>query len=85
MPRYFFDSYDGDRFIPDHEGLELRDIAAAEREARKALPDMAKDALPDGDPQTFIISVRNEAGQVVLRAALSLVVENLPEFPSAER
>jgi hypothetical protein len=84
MPRYFFDTYDGDRFIPDHEGLELRDLTAAEREAKKALPDMARDALPDGDERTLIISVRNEAGQVVLRAALSLVVENLPEVPPAE-
>lgn len=84
MPRYFFDTYDGNRFIPDHEGLELRDLTAAERETRKALPDMARDALPDGDQQTFVVNVRNEAGHVVLRAALSLVVENFPEEPPAE-
>ena len=36
---------------------------------------MAWDQLPDGNQRTFIVSVRDEAGQVVLRAALSLVVE----------
>ena len=41
---------------------------------QKALPDMAKDALPDGNYRTFVVNVRDEAGQTVLRAALSLVV-----------
>jgi hypothetical protein len=35
---------------------------------------MAKDALPDGNYRTFVVNVRDEAGQTVLRAALSLVV-----------
>ena len=37
---------------------------------------MAKDALLDGNYQTFVVNVRDEAGQglTVLRAALSLVV-----------
>jgi hypothetical protein len=36
---------------------------------------MARDGLPDGNHRTFVVSVRDEAGQVVLRVALSLVVE----------
>jgi hypothetical protein len=36
---------------------------------------LAQDGLPDGDQRTFIVSVRDEAGHVVLRAALSLIVE----------
>jgi hypothetical protein len=36
---------------------------------------MARDALPDGNHRSFVVSVRDEAGSVVLRAALSLVVE----------
>ncbi|MBB3019521.1 hypothetical protein FHR70_002586 [Microvirga lupini] len=75
MPRYFFDTYDGERFFPDEEGQELEDTEAAKREAERALSDMARDGLPDGDQRSFIVSVRAEAGQVVLRAALSLVVE----------
>ncbi|MEE1655576.1 hypothetical protein VB618_05150 [Microvirga sp. CF3062] len=78
MPRYFFDTYDGSRLVSDNEGLELQNIAMAKAEAQKVLPDMARDALPGDDQKTFIVSVRDEAGQVVLRAALSLIVETSP-------
>jgi hypothetical protein len=53
----------------------LEDIEAAKLLAEEALPEMAWDELPDGNQRTFIVSVRDEAGQVVLRAALSLIVE----------
>ncbi|MCB5177060.1 MULTISPECIES: DUF6894 family protein [Microvirga] len=82
MPRYFFDTYDGERFFRDEEGLELDGLEAARREARRALPDMASDHLPEGDQRVFIVSVRTEAGQPVLRVALSLVVEDLSEAPA---
>ena len=83
LARYFFDTFDGSRLIPDTEGLELQNIEMAKLEAQRALPDLARDALPDGDQKTFIVSVRDEAGQVVLRAALSLIVEIAPDNPSA--
>ena len=83
MPRYFFDTYDGDRLIRDDDGLEMQDLKAAKAEAQRTLPEIAKDALPDSDQRTFVVSVRDEAGQVVLRAALSLVVESNPQASSA--
>jgi hypothetical protein len=83
LARYFFDTYDGSRLVPDTEGLELQNIEMAKAEAQRALPDLARDALPDGDQKTFMVSVRDEAGQVVLRAALSLIVETTPENRSA--
>lgn len=75
MPRFFFDTYDGDRFVPDDQGQELSDIETAKLAAQAALPDMAKDKLPDGDQRVFLVSIRDEAGQVAMRIALSLVVE----------
>ncbi|WP_114946764.1 DUF6894 family protein [Microvirga calopogonii] len=75
MPRFFFDTYDGERFVSDDEGQELEDLEAAKAVAQEELPQMAWDELPDGDQRTFIVSVRDKAGQVVIRAALSLVVE----------
>jgi hypothetical protein len=75
VPRYFFDTYDGNRFINDMQGIELQSLEQVKAEAQNALPDLARDALPDGDQRTFIVSVRDEAGQVVLRAALTLIVE----------
>ena len=45
MARYFFDIHDGDHFMPDDIGLELRDLEAAKAEAKKALPDIVKDDM----------------------------------------
>nr|WP_281024420.1 hypothetical protein [Microvirga calopogonii] len=36
---------------------------------------MAKDKLLDGDQRAFVVSINDEAGQTVLRVALSLTVE----------
>ena len=56
MARYFFDIQDGDHFTPDDTGLELRDLEAAKAEAKKALPDIVKDEMPDGDRRDFVVS-----------------------------
>ncbi|PVE21423.1 hypothetical protein DC522_26740 [Microvirga sp. KLBC 81] len=77
MPRFFFDTYDGETFIPDQEGLELGGLKEAEDQAARCLPDMAQDALPDSDRRDFVVAVRNESGETVLRAGLSLVIERL--------
>jgi hypothetical protein len=61
-------------FIPDLSGIELPDPAAAQR----ALPDLARDALTDGDQGTFVDSVRDETGQVMLQAALTHMVNGSP-------
>jgi hypothetical protein len=74
MPRFFFDTFDGERLQPDETGQELSDIEAAKSKAQMVLPDIARDALPDGNHRTFVVNVRDEAGQTVVRAALSLVV-----------
>jgi hypothetical protein len=75
MPRFFFDTYDGKRYAPDQDGLDLEDIEAAKLEAQKALPDMAKGGLPNGNHRSFVVNVRDESGRTVLRTALSLVIE----------
>jgi hypothetical protein len=75
VPRLFFDTYDGDFFAPDQEGQYLEGIEAAKLMAQEALPDMTEDKLPEGDQRVFIVSVRDEAGEVVLRVSLTLVTE----------
>ncbi|QRM34416.1 hypothetical protein [Microvirga sp. VF16] len=75
MPRFFFDTHDGEFFAPDEQGQELEDLEAAKVVAQEELPQMVWDELPDGDQRTFIVSVRDAAGQIVIRATLSLVVE----------
>jgi hypothetical protein len=75
VPRFFFDTYDGDLIIPDDEGQELEGLEAAKAVAQEELPHIARDELPDGDQRTFIVSVRDEAGEVVMRATLLLAME----------
>jgi hypothetical protein len=77
MPRYFFDTYDGDHLVPDRDGLELPDLAVAKAEAQRALPDLARDALPNGNQRTFMVSVRNKMGEMLARASLTLIVEDV--------
>jgi hypothetical protein len=75
VPRYFFDTYDGDLFLPDDQRIELENLTAVKAEASRGLADMAGDELPDGDQRSFVVRARDEAGEVVLQAALSLVIE----------
>lgn len=72
MPLYFIDSSDGDHTDIDKEGLELANDEVARRVALDALPDMARDKLPDGDERSFRVSVRNASGCVIYRASLDL-------------
>ena len=75
MPRYFIDTSDGDTFIHDDEGHDLPGVTAARDVAQAALPDIARDKLPDGEKRTFCAFVRDETGAVIYRVALSLVGE----------
>ena len=75
MPRFFFDTDDGEHLVRDDEGQDLPDLKAARDEAIGVLPDIARDVLPDGDRRDFVSVVRNEKDEVVFRAKLSLVAE----------
>lgn len=75
MPRYYFDTHDGDTGVIDEGGLQLADRAAARMAAIGALPDIARDVLPDGDRRDMAVRVRDESGRVILHATLSLAVD----------
>ena len=74
MPRFFIDTSDEHIFVKDKVGTECKDISAAKTLAVDALPDMARDELPDGDYRTFLAIVRNEQDRTLLKASLSLAV-----------
>jgi hypothetical protein len=78
VPRFFFDTFDGDRLVPDEEGLELEDLEAAKLEAQTTLPHIAKDKLTDSNKRVFMVSVRDESEQVVMWVALTMIVEYAP-------
>ncbi|MEE7446666.1 hypothetical protein MRF4_01850 [Methylobacterium radiotolerans] len=73
MPIYFIDTNNDDTFVEDDQGQDLPDAEAAREAALAALPDMARDKLPDGDHRTFCASVRDQTGVVIYEASLTLV------------
>ena len=74
MPRFYIDTSDQERFVRDEEGLEFEDIEAAKNAAVDALPDMARDDLPDGDSRTFIAVVRDIHGRTLVQATMAFGV-----------
>ncbi len=70
MPRYFFDVHDHGGFHRDDEGTECVDLEKARQEARHALPEIARFAIPsDGDQQAFTVLVRLEGSEAVVYTA----------------
>lgn len=77
MPRYYFDVHDGEKGTRDEDGLDLDGDDRALKEAVKALPEIARDVLPDGTQRDFVVEVRDAARGLILRAKLSLTVATL--------
>ena len=74
MPKYYIDTADGETFIRDEVGYDFPDLQAAKTAAVDALPDMAREELPDGDARTFLAIVRGEVGLPILQASLTFQV-----------
>ncbi len=72
MPRFFIDTSDGDLEIRDDQGIEFLCAEDARVAALAALPDMARDKIPDGDRRLFFVSVRDEHGNTIYKASLFL-------------
>ena len=72
MTQYFFETFDGDVTHDDGEGLDLPSVEEARQEALKAMPDMAREKIPDGDFRIFRSTVRDEGGTVVYEATMTL-------------
>ena len=72
MPRFFFDTEDGDTFIKDEDGIECDSVQKAHDLAMTWLPDIAKDKMPDGEVRDFVVTVRNESGRAIYEARLGL-------------
>ncbi len=74
MPRFYFDTHDGSVMNRDVEGHDLADYQSARSQALQTLPDMARDTLTkDGDRRDIIVDIRDEDGQVIYTASLSLL------------
>jgi hypothetical protein len=79
MPRYYFDTDDGQHFIEGQEGFDLHGLKEARLQAQAALAHVARDHVPgDGDQSTMMCRVRDESGKTVLLASLVLMVQENP-------
>jgi hypothetical protein len=75
MPLYFFDVTDTGRTSHDDRGWNSP-VLKRPREALRALADIAKDELPNGDYRDFTIHIRENDGPPLLTASLSLRVQH---------
>jgi hypothetical protein len=77
MPHFFVDTDDGE-LVVDYIGIDAPTAGEAARMATSALPELAAENFPEGG--RWIISVRDESGRCVFKAALVLLFE-WPEQP----
>ena len=82
MPLFHFDVREGIRFTADEDGLELPDIAAAEREAAETAASIGRDLLPKGVARSVTVEVRNQHGQRVVTATVTLALDRVDPEPT---
>jgi hypothetical protein len=75
MPRFYFDTTLDNVTNPDREGMVFRDAETARHEAVRAAAEMAKDFVRKGPKQDITIQVRDEAGERVGTARLTLRID----------
>jgi hypothetical protein len=83
VPRFYFDTREGPKFIPDEEGIEFPDFDAAEREAAEAAAEMGRYRLPSGDTRDITVEVSNEHRQRVLTVRVSIEIDRVAPPPIA--
>jgi hypothetical protein len=75
MPRFYFDVREGTDFRPDDVGEIAATINAAEHEAAVMAAFHTRNGLPRRAARKVTVEVRNQYGQHVLTATVSLKVE----------
>ena len=65
MPRFYFDTFDGQEWIRDEAGVECPTSEMAIKEARETLPEIVQEEWPNGQAPTIWIRIRDEANHVV--------------------
>ncbi len=71
MTRFFFDVRSSKGLQRDEIGEEFADFEEARKRAQVLLPGITQQDLPDGELHQILCEVRNEAGKMVYRGALT--------------
>ena len=77
MPRFYFDTTDGDSAIKDELGVELPNVEAAKTEAARTLAALAKDVLPGLAVRELVVSVRDETKTLLMRTVLRFEIHDV--------
>jgi hypothetical protein len=80
MPRYYFPSWDGDKFLPDEDGVEFEDLNQARVAAICSLAEMARDSLPTSSGERVLkVHVLDGGGEPLLELRLSFEIVGTKE------
>ena len=77
MPRFYFDIRDGERFVPDEDGLEFPTVNKARDDASRTLGQMMKEAMPDGQHHDMAVEVRSDDKRPLPKVQITFDVEAL--------
>ncbi|TXM65830.1 hypothetical protein FV222_07465 [Methylobacterium sp. WL103] len=77
MPLFYIDLHDGTNFVRDTQGFDLPDIAAAQARLVQVMRRVAQLLDAVTDRQDYLAIVRDQNGKVVLRATLTLDLEEV--------
>ena len=75
MPRYFFDTDNGERQFRDHAGIDLASADDIPSTTRDLLFDLGHAEILKGQDRVFIAVVRDERGATVYRGSMVLRVD----------
>jgi hypothetical protein len=73
MPRFYFDTFDGQSWTDDDLGLEVEDLSAAITLAQQGLADIVHDELPDGHALRLMVVVKDENRKIVGEAIIDMI------------
>jgi hypothetical protein len=74
MPNFYFDVVAGEVLLPDEEGLDLPDVAAAEREAADTVAMLAREYLHRSSMRPVVVAVRDSEGQRLMVVTCALTI-----------
>lgn len=77
MARFYFDVNDGRTRSVDSDGVTFGSLDEARKAAIRELSLIIRDDLPDGERESYVVSVRDETGTPVYVAMAAVLGETL--------
>ena len=77
MPRYYFDTDDGERQVHDESGVDLASMDDIEATTRDLLFDLGHAKLLDGEDRRFTAVVRDDRGVTIYRGSMTLRIDSV--------